>query len=115
MAGDRTGSPLVLRRGNRAGGTSRKVFSTEEAREDVEGHRAECKLRFARSALNPYSVASTSSPASSVLKFFLNRGRHIVPRLSEATRIQATALVDCAEESLESAFAFDSPGNMCRP
>ena len=30
-AGDRTGSPLVLRRGNRAGGTSRKVFSTEEA------------------------------------------------------------------------------------
>jgi hypothetical protein len=35
--------------------------------------------------MNPYSVASTSSPSSSVLKFFLDCGQHMFPRLSEAT------------------------------
>ncbi len=65
-----SGSPLVLRRGDHGGGTSAR-FSAGECREDVEGHRAEWKLRFARSALNPYSVALDVLPASSVLKFFL--------------------------------------------
>src|ERR1700722_19967846 len=36
--------------------------------EDVEGLAAERQLRFARSALNPYSVALHVLPASSVLK-----------------------------------------------
>ena len=51
-------------------------FQHGGSREDVEGHRAECKLRFARSALNPYSVALGVLPASSVLKSFLPCGRH---------------------------------------
>ena len=63
----------------------RKDFNTEEAGRTTEGHGAECKLRFARSALNPYSVALVVLPASSVLKFFLDCGRHMFPRLSEAT------------------------------
>ena len=53
-------------------------------------------LRFARSALNPYSVASTSSPSNSVLKFFLDCGRHIFPWLSEAT----TDSSDCPAAAL---------------
>ena len=39
----------------------RKVFNTEEAERTTENHGAECKLRFARSALTPYSVPSSSS------------------------------------------------------
>jgi hypothetical protein len=43
----------------------RKVFNTEEAGRATEGHGVECRLRFARSALNPYSVVVLpSSPAS---------------------------------------------------
>ena len=72
---------MILRRGDRGGGTSRKAFSTEEAGEDVEGHGAESKLRFARSALNPYSVALDVLPASSVLEIFLACGRHLFPPL----------------------------------
>jgi hypothetical protein len=55
-----------------------KAFSTEKAGEDGEATEQN-KLRFARSAFKPYSVASTSSPASSVLKAFLNCGRHMFP------------------------------------
>jgi hypothetical protein len=39
----------------------RKVFNTEEEGRTTENHGAECRLRFARSALNPYSVAPSSS------------------------------------------------------
>ena len=57
-------------------------FQHEGSREDEGGHGAECKLRFARSALNPTPWPSMSSPASSVLIFFLDRGRHMFPPLS---------------------------------
>ena len=61
----------------------RRIFSTEEAGRTSRATEQN-SLRFARSAFNPYSVASTSSPSSSVLKFFLNCGRHMFPPLSEA-------------------------------
>ena len=79
-----TGPPLVLRRGDRGGGTSASL-SARRKQGGRRGHGAECKLRFARSALNLYSVASTSSPSSSVLKSFLACGRHMFPRSSQAT------------------------------
>ena len=55
---------------------SRKHFQHGGSREDVEGHGAECQLRFARSALNPYSVALDVLPASSVLKTLLMSHLH---------------------------------------
>src|SRR5579864_4063810 len=61
-------------------------FQHGGSREDVEGHGAEfIAPRAKRFEPLYYSVASTSSPANSVLKFFLNCGRHIFPRLSQAT------------------------------
>ena len=48
----------------------RKVCSTEEERRTWRATEQNA-LRLARSTLNPYSVASTSSPSSSVLRFFL--------------------------------------------
>ena len=69
-----------------------KGFRHRGSREDVEGHGAECKLRFARSALNPCSVASTCSPSSSVLKSFLDCGRHMYPHCGKQQRIEAIAL-----------------------
>jgi len=38
-------------------------FQHGGSREDVENHAAECKLRFARSALNPYSVPLRRPPS----------------------------------------------------
>jgi hypothetical protein len=49
-------------------------------------------VRFARSALNPYSVALDVPPASSVLKFFLYREWHMFPRCRKQRRMQAIAL-----------------------
>ena len=60
-------------------------FQHGVSREDDEDHGVECKLRFARSALNSYSVALVVVPANSVLRFFLNCGQHKFPRLPEAT------------------------------
>ena len=65
---DRTSLPYGLASRRPWSCNVRKVFSAEEKGDDVEGHGAEWKLRFARSALNPSSVASSSSPSSSVLK-----------------------------------------------
>ena len=62
----------------------RKVFSTEDAGRTWRATEQNA-LRFARSAMNPYSVASTSSPSYSVLRFFLDCGRHSSPRLLDAT------------------------------
>jgi hypothetical protein len=42
----------------------RKVFNTEETGRTTENHGVECKLYFARSASNAYSVASDVLPAS---------------------------------------------------
>ena len=83
---------VVLHRSDHGGGKSTRFFNTEEAGRPTENHGAERKLRFARSALNPYSVASVVLPSSSVLKVFLNCRQHMFPRLSEATAIQAIAL-----------------------
>ena len=68
-------------------------FQHGGSREDVEGHGAEfIAPRAKRFEPLYYSVASTSSPANSVLKFFLNCGRHTFPRLSKARGIQAIDL-----------------------
>ena len=58
----------------------------------TENHGVEWELRFARSALNPYSVALDVLPASFVLKFFLDCRRHMFLPLSGARLIQAIAL-----------------------
>ena len=55
-------------RGNICLPQSRKNFSTEDEGRTTENHGAECKLRSARRAMNPYSVALRRPPASSVLK-----------------------------------------------
>ncbi len=68
-------------------------FQHGGSREDVEGHGAEWKMGFACSALRPYSVALDVLPASSVLRFFLDCGQHMVsPVVGSNDGIQAIAL-----------------------
>jgi hypothetical protein len=93
-----TGSPLALRRGGRGGGTSAR-FSTQRKQGGRRGHGAECKLRFARSALNPYSVVLDVLPASSVLKFFLYCETYVFPPCREQQRIQAIGLPEAGRHA----------------
>ncbi len=89
---DRAGSPLVLRRGDRGGG-SQQGFQHGRAGRTMENHRAERRLRFALSALNPYSVPLSPPPfVLRVKNRFLASGRHMFPRSSERRRVQAIAL-----------------------
>ena len=102
--GTRAGQPLELRQ--RAIGPvalglasrrpwrwdSPQGFQHGENREDVEGteQSADCASREALWFLTPWP--SVALPVFSVLKAFLDCGRHMFPRLSEARRIQAIAL-----------------------
>ena len=61
----------------------------------MEDHGAECKLRFARSALNRYSVALHRPPIYLRVKTFLDFGRHMVPRLLEATANSSDCVAIC--------------------
>jgi hypothetical protein len=78
-----TCSPLVLRRGDRGGGTPAR-FSTHGSREDDGEPRSKGPKRFARSAICTLLRDSVVLPPSPVLKFFLDCGQHVSPRLSEA-------------------------------
>jgi hypothetical protein len=75
--------PLVLRRGDRGGGTSTR-FSARRSREDdgEHGAGADCASREALWFLTPWH--SVALPVFSVLKAFLDCGRHVFHRLSEA-------------------------------
>ena len=65
-------------------GTAPKVFSTEDSREDVEDHGAECNCA-SREALSSLLRGLDVLSCSSMFRFFLDCGRHMFPRLSEAT------------------------------
>jgi hypothetical protein len=73
------------------------------SKEDDGGRRSKGPKRFARSAQFAfYSVALDVLPPSSVLKFFLDCGRHRFPRLSEATADSS----DCPEFGYPTSLAF---------
>jgi hypothetical protein len=62
----------------------------------MEDHGAECKLRFARSALNRYSMALHRPPFYHLrVKTFLDCGRHMVPWLLEAAANSSDCVAIC--------------------
>ncbi len=66
-------------------------FSARRKQGGRRGPRSRMQIALRAKRLNPYSVASTSSPSSSVLKFFLDCGRHMFPRCRKQRRLQAIA------------------------
>ena len=105
---DRTGSPLVLRRGDRGGGTSRKVFSTEEAGRTSRA-RSKGSKRFARSAISILRPSTSSLLSPSQDSSWITDGT-CFPDCRKQRRIQAIPPRSQPGQSLESASLLTTGG-----